>query len=233
MPWYVFAPQGLDCTALNCNVRTFDPDTTTFLEDGTILTDSGKTLFFVPVYAGMSYAIPEGVTKIPAGSLCSMDAADTIFDTLTIPSTIEEIEADVFSHIQIGKVNFADWTKWYANVKLGNLYANPYWNSKPYVGGVQMITPELADDITEIPDYINYGLQFKDEIELPRSIKRIGAYAFYNNKELYSVILPAGLEEIGESAFEGCELLENPTFPNGLKKIEDGAYKDCTSITAE
>ncbi|MDE7347958.1 MAG: leucine-rich repeat protein, partial [Muribaculaceae bacterium] len=232
-PWYVFAPEGLDCSALKCNVRTFDPATTIFMADGTILTDNGKTLYFVPVYAGMSYEIPEGVTKIPAGAFGSMDgAAFTVFDTLTIPSTIEEIEADAFNwSIQIEKVNFTDWSKWYANVKLGNIYANPYWNSKPYVGGVQMVIPELPEEITEIPDYINYGLQFKDEIELPRSIKRIGAYAFYNNKELYSVILPVSLEEIGESAFEGCELLENPAFPSGLKKIENGAYKKCTSIT--
>ena len=230
-PWHIFAPESLDCSVLNCNVRKFDPETTVFLEDGTILADNGNTLFFVPVYAGMSYVIPEGVTKITADAFGYMDSADPIFDILTIPSTIEEIEADAFASTRIEKVNFTDWSKWYANVKLGNLYANPYWNSKPYVGGVQMVTPELADGITEIPDYINYGLQFRDEIELPRTIKRIGAYAFYDNKELFSVILPAGLEEIGESAFEGCELLENPSFPSGLKKIEDGAYKGCSSIT--
>ena len=233
---YVFAPNVLDCSELGYNItRTFNPETTlSVLEDGTILGDNGKTLYFVPVYRGMSYEIPEGVTKIPAGVFVAMEGAgDVHLDTLTIPSTIEEIEADAFSGLieSIEKVNIADWSKWYTNVRLGNLYANPYWNSKPYVSGVQIVTPELPEGITEIPDYINYGLQFKDEIEIPRSIKRIGAYAFYNNKELFSVILPRNLEEIGEYAFEGCELLENPTFPSGLRKIENGAYKDCTSIT--
>ncbi len=236
-PRYVFTPEGLDCSALKCNVRTFKSGSTVFREDGTILADNGKTLFFVPVYegiyGGMSYAIPEGVTKIPAGAFTKMyNGEKIVFDTLTIPSTIEEIEADVFnSSVEIKKVNFTDWIKWFANAKLGNFYSNPYWNSTPYVGGVQMVTPALPDGITEIADYINYGLQFRDEIEIPQTVKRIGAYAFYNNKELYSVVLPECLEEIGESAFEGCELLENPSFPSGLKKIEKSAYLNCKSIT--
>ena len=189
--FYIVAPEGLDCSALsglNPDVITFDPENTKFMDDGTLLTDNSKTLYFAPVYDGMSYSIPEGVTKIRAGVFCSIDgytreyidSKPREFSSLTIPSTIEEIESDVFLNTKIEKVNFTDWSKWYANVKLGNLYSNPYWNSTPYVGGVQMVTPEFADGITEIPDYINYGLQFKDEIELPRSIKRIGAYAFYN-----------------------------------------------------
>ncbi|MDE5585348.1 MAG: leucine-rich repeat domain-containing protein, partial [Muribaculaceae bacterium] len=213
---YVFAPQSLDCSSLNYDALfIINPENTSFLDDGTVLTDNGKTLVYVPVsvYRGTAYTIPEGVTKISTNAFCT----SSHIESLTIPSSIEKIEPDVFRHIQADKVNFTDWSKWYSNVKLGNIYANPYWNSTPYVGGVQMVTPELQEGITEIPDYINYGLQFKDEIELPRSIKRIGAYAFYNNKELFSVILPAGLEEIGESAFEGCTLLENPAFPNGLK----------------
>ncbi|MDE6479924.1 MAG: leucine-rich repeat protein [Muribaculaceae bacterium] len=247
-PWYIFAPESLDCTGIvgnrNCEIKTFkNSENLIILEDGTILSDNGKTLFFVPLYtSGIDYVIPEGVTKIPSNAFINMYGA--VFDfkensngkrflnTLTIPSTIEEIEPDAFLMTEIEKVNFTNWSKWYSNAKLCNFYSNPYWNSKPYANGIQVTTQELTDGMTEIPDYIHYGLgEYKNEIELPRSIKRIGAYAFYNNKELYSVILPKGLEEIGESAFEGCVLLENPSFPAGLKKIEDGAYKDCTFIT--
>lgn len=235
---YIFAPEGLNCDALNCsNIIRFDPAATTILADGTMLIDGGKTLFFVPNIpstnedpnepTNATYVIPDGVTKIAKDAFC----ANSQLKELTIPASITEIEANAFINTACERVNFIDWNAWYANVTLGNLYANPYVNGKPYVGGVVMTTPALADDLTEIKDYINYGLEWKDEIELPRGIKRIGAYAFYNNKELYSVILPAGLEEIGESAFEGCKLLENPSFPAGLKKIEDGAYKDCTTLT--
>lgn len=238
---YIFASEGLDCSGLNNTIIICNPATITTLTDGTILGDNGKTLYLTPSFklgqdkeSDINYVIPEGVEKIK-----SMAFPDNTLQwnekialaSLTIPATIKEIEPDAFKSIEIGKVNFIDWSEWYANAKLGNLYSNPYWNSTPYVGGVQMVTPELKNGITEIPDYINYGLQFKGEIELPRSIKRIGAYAFYNNKELFSVVLPKDLEEIGESAFEGCTLLENPTFPAGLQKIEMGAYKDCTSIT--
>lgn len=242
---YIFASEGLDCSGLNNPIVICDPETITALADGTVLGDNGKTLYLAPFFGydnsgaefvpyNTDYTIPDGVEKIKAEAFYNNQIQSyekSSIPSLTVPSTIKEIEPDAFKSIEIGKVNFTDWSEWYANAKLGNVYSNPYWNSTPYVGGVQMVTPELKNGITEIPDYINYGLQFKGEIEIPRSIKRIGAYAFYNNKELFSVILPKGLEEIGESAFEGCALLENPAFPTGLQKIEMGAYKGCTSIT--
>lgn len=232
--WCVLAPEGLDCSALNRIVKYFDPETTIFLSDGTVLTNNGKTLFYVHVDQGESYAIPEGVTKLLTGSIDTTTSYPSEFGHigfLTIPSTLEEIEADVFEGIQIAEVIFSDWDAWYNNVKLGNLFSNPYWFGTPYVGGVEVKTPELKEGMTEIPDYKDYGLQFRDEVKLPTSIKRIGAYAFYKNKELYSVIFPSGLEEIGESAFEGCELLESPKFPAALNRIDEGAYKDCTKLT--
>ncbi len=236
----IYAPDNLDCSELTyereyvaeiCDVKRFNPNNFAILDDFTIVADDGKTLLCAPIFYGADYAIPEGVTKILTESFWSMDNPEIQISTLTIPSSITEIESDAFKTTKIDKVVFTDWTKWYPYAKLGNVCANPYWNSTAYVDGEPMVYPVLPEGITEIPDYINYGLQFKDEIEIPRSIKRIGAYAFYNNKELYSVILPRVLEEIGESAFEGCELLENPTFPTGLKKIEDAAYYGCSNIT--
>ena len=237
---YLFVGEGLDCSGLNNTIIRCNSEAMTILTDGTVLGDNGKTLYLpsskmeLGIESDIDYVIPEGVEKIK--SIAFSDNYRQWYEkislaSLTIPATIKEIEPDAFKSIKIGKVNFTDWSEWYTNAKLGNFYSNPYWNSTPYAGGVQILTPTLTNGMTEIPDYKNYGLQVKGEIELPRSIKRIGAYAFYNNKELFSVVLPKGLEEIGESAFEGCALLENPAFPTGLQKIEMGAYKGCTSIT--
>lgn len=231
----IFCSESVDVTAITQNVNKivrFNPDGASMLEDGTLLTDNGKTQLYAPVKEGANYVIPDGVTTIAESAFAHYDYTGMLeLGSLTIPTSVEVIAPDVFKNIKWERVNFTDWSKWYATAQLGNLYSNPYWNSTPYAGGVKITTPEFTPGQTAIPDYINAGLQFKDEVDLPTTIKRIGAYAFYNNTELYSVILPTGLEEIGESAFEGCSLLENPSFPAGLKKIEDGAYKGCTSIT--
>lgn len=220
-------------------VIVFDPETTEILPDGTMLADNGKTLMLAMVKNGGSYTIPDGVVTIKSNSFPKEFDYNTSKETLsleslTIPASVEMVEADAFADVTINRVNFEDWPHWCANVTLGNLYSNPYYHSEstPYAGGVQITTPPaLKEGMTEINDYVNYGLAYKDEVELPSTLKRIGAYAFYNNKELYHVFLNDGLEEIGEHAFDGCELLENHVFPASLKKIEAGAYRNCKSLT--
>ncbi|MDE6717130.1 MAG: leucine-rich repeat domain-containing protein [Muribaculaceae bacterium] len=202
-----------------------------FPDKCTVLCDKGKTLFKAPNVS--SFEIPEGVENIPASAFPNYFYwGGEHITTLTIPGSVRNVEADAFKYLQLERVNFIDWPQWYANVSLGNMYSNPYLSCEAYAGGVKITTPELKEGLTRIEDYINVGLDgFRDEVEIPSTVKRIGAYAFNNNKELYSVILPEGLEEIGESAFEGCSLLENPVFPESLKKIEKAAFKDCTTLT--
>ena len=67
----VLCPESMDCTSLGSSIpyiRRFNPNGAKLLEDGTLLTDKGKTLFFAPVYDGTYYAIPEGVTTIAPGA---------------------------------------------------------------------------------------------------------------------------------------------------------------------
>ncbi len=228
-PWYIFAPEGF--SALSSGFTPYNSETTTFLSDGTILTDNGKTLLCAPIYYGKDYVIPEGVAKIPAGVFACMDCADPIIGTLTIPSSIEEIEPDAFYSTRIEKVNFTDWPKWYANVKLGNLYSNPYRECGAYAGGVRIAAPELKEGITEIKDYINCGLEYKGDIALPSTLKRIGAYAFYNNNELLSVEMPQELEEIGDYAFSGCERMKSAMIPESVSTIGQEAFSGCNNLS--
>ena len=234
IPEILFCPVDFEWNGSDeTKIVRFDPETTEFLEDGTVVTDNGKKLLAVPNpgYRGTSYTIPDGIEVIGEYAFYWSSYEGSDLESLTIPASLKSIEANAFEHISIDKVNFVDWTKWYTDVELGNFYSLPYRNGAPYAGGMKITTTELKEGMTEVPDYKNYGLQFKDEVDLPTTIKRIGAYAFYNNKELYHVFLPEGLEEIGEYAFAECDLLENPSFPAGLKKIEHAAYYKCPKIT--
>ncbi len=227
-----FCPEGLDLSSANLRfnyiVTRFDPENTTILADGTQLDGEGKKLIYAAV-KDRSYTIPAGVEVITTNAFRDVN----ILNQLTIPGSVREVEADAFKDVSIEKVNFEDWSAWYANVKLDNLYANPYRNGQAYIGNNKIKSIELEEGLTQIGDYVNYGLDFKfrDEVELPSTLTHIGAYAFYNNSELYSVILPAGVETIGDYAFMGCKLLENVELPASLKTIGESAFNGCTSMT--
>ncbi|MDE6008938.1 MAG: leucine-rich repeat domain-containing protein [Muribaculaceae bacterium] len=227
----------------------YDPTSVTITDENIMYSKDGKSLLFAPSNLH-SVIIPEGVTTI-----CKDSFAWSNIDELTIPASIEMIEEDAFFGIMkemkedfggynsvkfkedacaspINKTIFIDWDKWYTTVSLGNINSNPYREGGAYIGGIEVPAPKLKEGMTEIPDYINLGLQkYEGEIELPSTLKRIGAYAFYENKEIYSIIMPEGLESIGDFAFAACELLENPKFPESLKEIGNGAFVNCTSLT--
>lgn len=66
-------------------------------------------------------------------------------------------------------------------------------------------------------------------IELPKSIKVIGNYAFYGLKGLNKVFLYEGLQTIGEHAFSGSSLQEI-VFPSTIQNIGRYAFKSCSKI---
>ncbi len=49
------------------------------------------------------------------------------------------------------------------------------------------------------------------EVILPRGIRRIGRYAFYNCRELERLEFPGGLKDIGAGAFTGCHRVKEMT----------------------
>lgn len=237
-----YYPAGMDISSLKLSSFkpiSFDPENTTFLPGGTQLDGEGKTLIYAVATDG-SFTIPDGVVTIAKDAFIDVSK----LESLTIPASVEVVEADAFRYFNsnfwdehpvfIDRVNFEDWDKWYGNVKLGNLYSNPYHkNGQAYSDGKKITDIEFKEGLIQIGDYVHCGLdvKFKDEIELPSTLKHIGAYAFYNSDELYSVIIPYGVEEIGEYAFAGCELLENVKLPAALRTIGESAFSGCTSMT--
>lgn len=62
---------------------------------------------------------------------------------------------------------------------------------------------------------------------IPKGVKRIGPYAFYNGTLYWSLLIPEGVETIGESSFSHCDGLEFVSFPRSLTQIEDFAFFGC------
>lgn len=85
---------------------------------------------------------------------------------------------------------------------------------------------EFYDDITRIPDKAFYKSKLNGKIDLPMSVKSIGAYAF-TKTACTDFFLPDRVTEIGEGAFESCYNFRTLNLPRDLKKIGPRAFKDC------
>ena len=86
------------------------------------------------------------------------------------------------------------------------------------------------------PVFVGRLLQsFQDKLEvvLPKSLKKIGDYAFYKCYNLVSVNIPVGVTSIGENAFYDCRFLTSiTTIPNSVTSIGHSAFKSCHKLTS-
>ena len=85
------------------------------------------------------------------------------------------------------------------------------------------------------PVFVGQSLQsFQDKLEvvLPKSLKKIGDYAFYNCYNLVSVNIPDSVTSIGKDAFYYCKALTSITLPNSVTSIGEYAFYGCDSLTS-
>lgn len=71
-----------------------------------------------------------------------------------------------------------------------------------------------------------------EAIKLPKGVKTIGDYAFFECSGLNAVVLPEGLTSIKSLAFQSCNLKSSFSLPSGLKTMAYGAftYANLTTI---
>ncbi len=92
----------------------------------------------------------------------------------------------------------------------------------------------LPENIEEIADEaFSYSLHL-DEINIPKSVKRIGSKAFWRCENLATdgLTLPEGLVEIGDGAFQMCSSLRNVAFPGSLQSIGANAFASSGIVKA-
>lgn len=70
-----------------------------------------------------------------------------------------------------------------------------------------------------------------EAIKLPKGVKTIGNYAFFECSSLKAAVLPEGLTSIKSLAFQSCPLSLSFNLPSGLKTIAHGAFTYC-NLTA-
>lgn len=120
------------------------------------------------------------------------------------------------------------------------------WNEYSYIvlqdGTVEITKYSGTDTVVTIPTEIegkkvtaiSYEVfayrQNITEINLPKNLKVIKAYAFTYCSNLKEIVIPEGVEEIQGSAFYGCWKLEEVSIPKSIVSIGEGAFGDCRKL---
>jgi hypothetical protein len=93
--------------------------------------------------------------------------------------------------------------------------------------GVGLVSVKLPKALKRIAPFAFYNCGYLKEVVIPDSVKGIGRYAFNDCDNLRQVILPQDLEYIESGAFWSCGLLSTINWPRTLNLIGDNAFNSC------
>jgi hypothetical protein len=84
-----------------------------------------------------------------------------------------------------------------------------------------------------VNDILIDGSKSEGEVVIPDTVKTIGEYAFYYNKNISKIEIPSSVTNINENAISSCENLETIIIPKTVVTIADNAILnlDATKVT--
>lgn len=120
----------------------------------------------------------------------------------------------------------------------GEIYLGAYHDKKMVLGimdgafsnclGITKVY--LLDGLLSIGVQAFSGCTSLTEIEIPKTVARLGGGAFQNCEALETLVLNEGLKKIGPNAFSGCKALTEITIPSTVTSIGEGAFQGCESL---
>ncbi len=171
-------------------------------------------------------------------TLAVLAALYFVFEIFIVPHNLpEDYTASANSYVGICGENI----KWSLNTVEGKLelegkgdFPNyesaedvPWYTYSKYIKEVS-----VENGITDIGPNLFYKAKKLTHISIPRSVKSIGAYAFYGCVSLYTVDFSenSNLLKIDESAFAYCRSLTDFDLPTRVNTIGKNAFLCCYSL---
>ncbi|MCI9031642.1 MAG: leucine-rich repeat protein [Clostridia bacterium] len=74
-----------------------------------------------------------------------------------------------------------------------------------------------------------YTNSLTGELSFPDSVKKIGAYAFFNSG-VKNIVMGKNVKSIGKNAFNGCKNLTEITFTGDIEEICESAFHYCKAL---
>ncbi len=157
--------------------------------------------------------IEEGITTICNNAFKNYTAMKSV----TIPESMTVINNSVFE----GCTSLLDVTIPVGVTEIG---------TSCFSGCTNLANAYIDAELTEIPSSAFNECTSLTGIELPNTVEKIGANAFYNTS-LTNIEIPDSVTAIGVSAFENCLNLETIIIPDSVTAIENKTFYNCTSLT--
>ena len=175
------------------------------------------------------YSNPVGITK-------NFFIKDVLQISIDLPKSITSIGKYTFYGFEgitsvHYKSNINDWCK----IDFYHEYSNPLcYGASLYFNDIKASTIQIPDAVTEIKNYAFYGSSLT-EVAISNKVTKIGAYTFYNNKNLGTITLGDTtssnmIKEIGEYAFAANDALEILNLPTNLEILGDYAFTNSSKL---
>ncbi len=87
----------------------------------------------------------------------------------------------------------------------------------------------IEEGVSSIPADAFRSMRFSD-VQLPDSLRAIGASAFWNCSELKTLTIPPDVSIIGNNAFEYCRKLETVELPPALTVLPQSLFSNCSAL---
>ena len=190
-------------------------------------------LLFVISFCTTSLAAGEFRARDGNGWSLTADGVLTIENNAGWQDYLKDGASEVINKLVIGK-NLTDFS-------LFNSEANDYVDSGMVCPRFQPKQIEVEDGnptfvmeegllIDTIKKIVTSSELSVQNVVIPEGIREIGAFAFYNRREIDTIQFPSTLKKIGAFAFSDCTNLEALDFPNTLDWIGDYAFYECSGV---
>jgi len=224
----------------------------TTLPTGTASGTAQQPNQFMNMTSITSVSIPGTVSTIPSSCFNGC----TGITSITLGEGIKGIMGSAFAKVKITQVTLPaslsniDGTAFNGVTTLATYYVSDEGESEKYYAesgilydktttAMGVIPPAIQGAI-EIPDFVESipkecfkGIKITS-IDLPDSVKSIGANAFENCTALTSITLPknGNITKIENKTFNGCSSLTSIDIPNGVTSIGSNAFASCTVLSS-
>ena len=166
-------------------------------------------------YEGETLTIPDNITAVAP---CAFEG-NTYLKRISFPSSVKSIGSSAFQNAK----NLATIS---GSESLTDFGANAFDNTK------WLYDMKSKYTIVVVNGVLIDGKSAKGSITIPSTVKKIGPYAFYNNKKITAVTIPSSVKQIEYSAFGYCSGLTGVKLTNGLTAIGNSAFTHCEKLSS-
>lgn len=173
--------------------------------------------------------IPESINGIPVLTIEAAAFADTRVRAVSVPESVCKIEQGAFENCEnLATLRMPLTYSDSDDAFLGYIFGAAEYGANSVKVPASLDTVIIVGGVNVIPDNFFSGCKSVSSVVLPKTVRSIGMFAFYECSDLVYISLNSGLNIIEKYAFAGCASLFSVDC--GTAEIGHGAFYKCESL---